>query len=177
MGSEMCIRDRFITVALVTVGYGDLIPMTNLGRCITVAAMLMGVIVIALPITVVGSTFRRAYSDMKDKAERANGSSSSEAALFMSAVCQASGCHAQQGCRGVMRPTRVKDQIIVGRSLVPKDCGDQEECAKRHMEDVCSAQGSGRQQVVLRSVVDASQNGQRSGRRASLVANCQAAKV
>lgn len=177
--SSMMACAWFCTVAVVTVGYGDMIPMTNLGRCITVTAMLMGVIVIALPITVVGSTFSATYSEMKDKAKRLNGSSSMEAAFFMSALSQTSGGFAQQGCHGVRRPLRVKDILGLGTNLEPKDIGEQEHCDRGHLEQehVFSAPGSGRQQVVLRPALDSSQPGQRSSRRGSLAVCLNAAKV
>jgi Ion channel len=54
----------FATVACATVGYGDLIPITPGGRIITSIAMLSGTLVIALPVTVVGSTFHNIYTSM-----------------------------------------------------------------------------------------------------------------
>lgn len=107
----------FCAVAVVTVGYGDLIPVTNLGRCITVLAMLIGIIVIALPITVVGSTFRTSYEEMKDESENKMHDRGEEVDLLMASVnAGESGYHAQQHCLGVMRPARLRDQIVVDSS-------------------------------------------------------------
>lgn len=161
---------------MVTVGYGDEIPVTNLGRCITVMAMLMGVIVIALPITVVGSTFGASYSEMKDEAECKSSCSLSEAALFMSASSQNSGCHAQQGCHGLMRPTRVKDRISILRDPAPIDFVEQAHCVSKPLEAV-NSQGSARQQIILCPALDTFQVGRRSTRRASMAADLYAAKV
>ena len=54
----------FATVSIVTVGYGDMVPATAAGRCVSVLAMLAGTLVIALPVTVVGSTFNTVFHSM-----------------------------------------------------------------------------------------------------------------
>eukprot|EP00966_Prymnesium_polylepis_P003542 80993-Prymnesium_polylepis.1 len=47
----------WVLTTMTTVGYGDCFPITILGKFIAVVAMLSGVIVLALPITVLGSNF------------------------------------------------------------------------------------------------------------------------
>lgn len=44
---------------MTTVGYGDCYPITGPGKLVCVVAMIMGVIVLALPITVLGSNFAK----------------------------------------------------------------------------------------------------------------------
>jgi hypothetical protein len=56
----------FAAVSIFTVGYGDIVPVTGMGRCISAFAMLTGTLVIALPVSVVGSTFNIMYNNMAD---------------------------------------------------------------------------------------------------------------
>ena len=46
-------------VTMTTVGYGDCSPLSALGKTIAVVAMLSGVLILALPITVIGSNFAK----------------------------------------------------------------------------------------------------------------------
>lgn len=48
-------------VTSVTIGYGDIVPYTGLGRLVAVLCMYFGVLLLALPITVIGSNFNREY--------------------------------------------------------------------------------------------------------------------
>jgi len=57
---------------MTTVGYGDTIPVTNLGRLVGGLAMLGGIIMLALPTTVFGAQFAEEYSSMKSDAALEN---------------------------------------------------------------------------------------------------------
>ena len=49
----------FTTVS--TVGYGDIVPMSTMGRVTAMITMLVGILTIGLPITVIGSNFSELY--------------------------------------------------------------------------------------------------------------------
>ena len=46
---------------MTTVGYGDFYPITPLGRLVAVFASFTGIIIVALPITVIGSNFEKQF--------------------------------------------------------------------------------------------------------------------
>ena len=48
-------------VTMTTVGYGDISPITPLGRFVAVFAMFSGIIIVALPITVIGANFEKQF--------------------------------------------------------------------------------------------------------------------
>ena len=49
---------------MTTVGYGDVVPTQPLGKVLGGLVMIFGIIVIALPITVIGSNFATIYEKM-----------------------------------------------------------------------------------------------------------------
>mmetsp|Transcript_11062 Transcript_11062/g.29261 ORF Transcript_11062/g.29261 Transcript_11062/m.29261 type:complete len:466 (-) Transcript_11062:113-1510(-) len=49
------------TVTMTTVGYGEVYPKTVLGKAVAVVAMLVGMVLIALPVAIVGQKFQDVY--------------------------------------------------------------------------------------------------------------------
>ena len=59
----------YVAVTLTTVGYGDQIPTTIMGRAIGVVVMVLGSFYMAMPLAVIGSRFEEAYQEReKEKA-------------------------------------------------------------------------------------------------------------
>merc|ERR1719197_1129957 len=52
---------------MTTVGYGDVLPKTYLGKCVAGLTMVCGIVVIALPITMIGNTFLETHADINKK--------------------------------------------------------------------------------------------------------------
>ena len=57
-----CAR-RWCMVTIVSVGYGDLYPYTPFGKAVATATMLSGVLIIALPVTVLATNFAHIYTE------------------------------------------------------------------------------------------------------------------
>ena len=67
------------TVTLTTVGYGDLTPVTNIGRFVSMLSSLFGVAVIALPSGIITASYlEELRNSKKDKDQRRDGENISE---------------------------------------------------------------------------------------------------
>lgn len=53
-------------VTLTTVGYGDVVPVTYAGQIVATATMLVGLIMLALPLSIIGTNFIEERNKMKE---------------------------------------------------------------------------------------------------------------
>lgn len=53
----------FCVVTTTTVGYGDLVPETTLGRCIASCMLYVAIIYMAIPLSIVGDAFSQVWAD------------------------------------------------------------------------------------------------------------------
>mmetsp|Transcript_3920 Transcript_3920/g.8935 ORF Transcript_3920/g.8935 Transcript_3920/m.8935 type:complete len:364 (+) Transcript_3920:88-1179(+) len=60
-------------VTLTTVGYGDVVPVTNAGRMMSIMLMLLGSFYLAMPLTAVGSTFFAMHQEYQKKKDAGGG--------------------------------------------------------------------------------------------------------
>ena len=52
----------FVLVTITTVGYGDMVAQSVAGRCLTFGIMVLGSLFLAMPITIIGGEFNRAWT-------------------------------------------------------------------------------------------------------------------
>lgn len=52
---------------MTTVGYGDVLPTTGIGKVVSGVCMVCGILVIALPITMIGNTFVEAHNEIQSE--------------------------------------------------------------------------------------------------------------
>jgi hypothetical protein len=55
----------FIMTTITTVGYGDMYPLTDFGRFLAMVCMVLGILAMAMPITVLGSNFQTQFDEEK----------------------------------------------------------------------------------------------------------------
>ncbi len=54
---------------MTTVGYGDMVPQTPIGKILSGLTAIWGIILIALPVAIVGSNFSTVYYETKKEIE------------------------------------------------------------------------------------------------------------
>lgn len=57
-------------VTVMTVGYGDQYPRTTGGKVVATVAMICSIVILALPISVIGANFSRAWMERKEEDEK-----------------------------------------------------------------------------------------------------------
>lgn len=53
----------FMVTTFTTVGYGDVVPRSNTGRALVMACMVVGVLLMAMPLAIVGNNFVQVWED------------------------------------------------------------------------------------------------------------------
>merc|ERR1712216_374760 len=53
----------FMVTTFTTVGYGDVTPRSNTGRCLVIVCMIVGVLLMAMPLAIVGNNFVQVWED------------------------------------------------------------------------------------------------------------------
>lgn len=67
--SSILVSCYWAMVTFTTVGYGDLVPTSPLGRFVALVLMYTGILVLALPISVIGANFQREYERLNNVEE------------------------------------------------------------------------------------------------------------
>jgi len=57
-------------VTMTTVGYGDMYPVTALGKVVACGTMLFGILVLAMPVSVISLSFNQVWSDWNEERRR-----------------------------------------------------------------------------------------------------------
>merc|ERR550514_2155041 len=60
----------YVVVTVTTVGYGDVVPTTKLGKVIGSVTILSGMVVLAMPVGVIGANFSTEYERVQQEKRR-----------------------------------------------------------------------------------------------------------
>lgn len=98
----------WVLVTSTTVGYGDYYPTTAAGKLVGTICMLSGVLVLALPITIIGANFANEYANVEEQKKR----TSQEATLRNSRErCWREGRYEELLRQGVIDVTDVPQEV------------------------------------------------------------------
>ena len=94
----------FALVTMSTVGYGDVVPQSSLGKLLTVPLLMFGLLLIALPSFVLGRNFAIVFDAMNTQAQQAVGISTSFRCFKLTFRSQASSLRPVHHSRSHPRP-------------------------------------------------------------------------
>ena len=119
----------WVCTSMTTVGYGDFYPTSTVGQLITVALFFVGVLLIALPITILGMNFEVVYAGEYGEVETASSMASGEAeAAARAAVAAASS--------GRMRSASVERSVMSAASIAEEELRHIKEVKQRVREAI-----------------------------------------
>jgi len=134
------IPDAFwwVMVTVTTVGYGDLFPITWMGRGIGILTMMTGVFFLAMPLTIVGTKFNSAWEDLEherhevDEEENKQSRQKSHVKLQELAVDfrdQCKGfCNEYVGKSDPQKLALFKDKLLELRAMQDEVTSNMEQC-------------------------------------------------
>eukprot|EP00116_Pleurobrachia_bachei_P015821 sb/3476083/ len=67
--SSITVGCWWAVVTMSTVGYGDLVPKSSIGKCLGSVVVFLSMIFLALPMTIIVSKFSSCYDDLKYQQE------------------------------------------------------------------------------------------------------------
>mmetsp|Transcript_32981 Transcript_32981/g.77064 ORF Transcript_32981/g.77064 Transcript_32981/m.77064 type:complete len:525 (-) Transcript_32981:218-1792(-) len=146
-------------VTMTTVGYGDVVPHNPLGQLLATVTMLSGILILALPITVIGSNFNIEY-EKKEAEKRLNEEfeammqveNEHEAAAKAAAIMSpARGGDAGEGAGSALNksgepPSPSTPSAAMGQSMKATSVHDQQQALLGRMQVIMDQQ----QEIILK---------------------------
>jgi len=114
-----------VFTTITTVGYGDFVATTTAGRMISVVMMVIGLVVVALPITVIGGSFARQVSQQHEQKFRSQQREMRAYLRFLKKEVDKHEPHSLEYCKlmntiqGVEK--KLKERFVMGQKVVGED--------------------------------------------------------